>query len=82
MGAPYAKVITMARAPLAAAMVGKTIGERMAEKQVPVYIERFGATSEEVFITAPALKGKFGNDFEKIPTGALDKRLDTKGVLR
>jgi len=38
---------------------------------VPVYIERFGATSEEVFITAPALKEKFGNDFEKIPTSAL-----------
>jgi len=71
LGAPYAKVITMARAPLAAAMVGKTIGKRMAEKQVPVYIERFGTTSEEVFITAPTLKARFGNDFERIPTGAL-----------
>ena len=71
LGAPYAKLITMARAPLAAAMVGKTIGKRMAEKQVPVYIERFGTTPEEVFITAQALKEKFGNDFERIPTGAL-----------
>ena len=71
LGAPYAKVITMARAPLAAAMVGKTIGKRMAEKQVPVYIERFGTTPEEVFITTPALKERFGSDFEKIPTGAL-----------
>ena len=71
LGAPYAKLITMARAPLTAAMVGKTIGKRMAEKQVPVYIERFGTTPEEVFITAPALREKFGNDFERIPTGAL-----------
>ncbi len=71
LGAPYVKAITMARAPMAAAMVGKTIGKRMAEKQVPVYIERFGSTSEEVFITASELKQKFGNDFEKIPTGAL-----------
>jgi len=69
--APYAKLITMARAPLAAAMVGKTIGKRMAEKQVPVYIERFGTTPEEVFITASELKERFGNDFERIPTGAL-----------
>lgn len=71
LGAPYVKFITMARAPLAAAMVGKTIGKRMAEKQVPVYIERFGTTPEEVFITASELKQRFGNDFERIPTGAL-----------
>jgi len=71
LGAPYVKSITMARAPLAAAMVGKTIGKRMAEKQVPVYIERFGTTPEEVFITSAELKQKFGSQFEKIPTGAL-----------
>jgi glutamate synthase domain-containing protein 2 len=71
LGAPYVKSITMARAPLAAAMVGKTIGKRMSEKQVPVYIERFGSTPEEVFITASELKLRFGKDFEKIPTGAL-----------
>jgi len=71
LGAPYVKFITMARAPLAAAMVGKTIGKRMAEKQVPVYIERFGTTPEEVFITASELKQRFGNDFKRIPTGAL-----------
>jgi len=71
LGAPYVKAISMARAPMAAAMAGKTIGKRMAEKQVPVYIERFGTTPEEVFITAPALKQRFGNDFESIPTGAL-----------
>ena len=71
LGAPYFKLITMARAPMAAAMVGKTIGKRMAEKQVPVYIERFGTTPEEVFVTTPVLKERFGSDFKKIPTGAL-----------
>jgi len=71
LGAPYVKVISMARAPMAAAMVGKTIGKRMVEKQVPVYIERFGTSPEEVFITAPELKERFGSDFERIPTGAL-----------
>jgi len=52
LGAPYVKYITMARSPLAAAMVEKTIGKRMSEKQVPVYIERLGTTPEEVFITS------------------------------
>lgn len=71
LGAPHFKLIGMARAPLAAAMVGKTIGKRMAENQVPLYIERFGNTPEEVFITASELKRKFGDEFEKIPIGAL-----------
>jgi len=71
LGAPYVKFITMARAPLAAAMVGKTIGKRMKENQVPVYIERFGTSPEEVFVTASELKQKFGSDFEKLPTGAM-----------
>ncbi|MFQ6082218.1 MAG: FMN-binding glutamate synthase family protein [Candidatus Aminicenantia bacterium] len=71
LGAPYFKLIGMARAPLAAAMVGKTIGKRIEEGQVPVYVERFGNTAEEIFITAPELKRKLGKDFEKIPTGAL-----------
>ncbi|MFC1912090.1 FMN-binding glutamate synthase family protein [Chloroflexota bacterium] len=71
LGAPYTKFISMARGPLAAAMVGKTIGKRMTEKQVPVYIERFGVSPEEVFVTAPALKETFGSDFAKLPTGAL-----------
>ena len=71
LGAPYVKFVTMARAPLAAAMVGKTIGRRMKINEVPVYIERFGTTPEEVFVTASELKQKFGSDFERIPTGAL-----------
>jgi len=71
LGAPYFKLIGMARAPLAAAMVGKTIGKKIDEGMVPVYIERFGATPEEIFVTAPDLKRKFGKDFEKIPTGAI-----------
>jgi len=71
LGAPYFKLIGMARSPLAAAMVGKTIGKKINEGMVPVYIERFGDTPEEIFVTAPELKRKFGKDFEKLPTGAL-----------
>jgi glutamate synthase domain-containing protein 2 len=52
-------------------MVGKTIGKKINEGMVPVYIERFGDTPEEIFVTAPDLKRKFGKDFEKIPTGAI-----------
>jgi hypothetical protein len=72
LGAPYFKITGMARAPLADAMVGKTIGNCIAEEEeVPVYIKQFGDTIEEKFVTAPELKRKFGKRFDDIPTGAI-----------
>jgi glutamate synthase domain-containing protein 2 len=69
--APYVKAIGMARAPLAAAMVGKTIGESLNSGQLPVYLQRFGKTREAVFITAEALKREYGKDYDRIPTSAI-----------
>jgi glutamate synthase domain-containing protein 2 len=71
MGAPHFKLIGMARAPLAAAMVGKTIGKRLKDGEVPVYIQRFGSTAEEIFVTAPELKQRLGENFVRVPTGAI-----------
>ena len=69
--APYAKAIGMARGPLAAAMVGKTIGETIESGQLPVYLQRFGSTREAVFVTAEQLKRQYGKDYERIPTTAI-----------
>ena len=72
LGAPFVSLIGMARAPIAAAMVGKTIGRAIDENQIPVYIERFGNSKDEIFVTASALRQELGDEeFEKIPTGAL-----------
>ena len=72
LGAPFVKLIGMARSPIAAAMVGKTIGRSIEERQVPVYVERFGNTKDEIFVTAPELREKLGDkEFEKLPTGAI-----------
>jgi glutamate synthase domain-containing protein 2 len=72
IGAPFVKLIGMARSPIAAAMVGKTIGKTIEENQVPVYVERFGNTKDEIFVTAADLRVELGDEeFEKIPTGAL-----------
>jgi glutamate synthase domain-containing protein 2 len=72
MGAPFVKLIGMARSPIAAAMVGKTIGRTIKENQVPVYVERFGHSIDKIFVTASHLRKELGNDeFEKIPTGAI-----------
>ncbi len=70
--APYTRLVGMARGPIAAAMVGKTIGRAIENRRVPVYIERFGSTKDEIFVTAAALRSELGDaEFEKLPTGAL-----------
>lgn len=71
LGAPYVKAIGMARSSLAAAMVGKTIGSRVLEGDLPVYIERFGTTMEEVFVTGVHLRDLYGADFKKLHPGAI-----------
>jgi len=72
LGAPFVKLVGMARAPIAAAMVGKTIGRAVDGGQLPVYVERFGRTKDEIFVTANELRQKLGNDeFENLPAGAL-----------
>lgn len=72
LGSPFVKLIGMARGPIAAAMVGKTIGRTMEEQHIPVYIERFGNTKDEIFVTAGTLRKELGDkDFERLPTGAL-----------
>ena len=69
--APYVKAIGMARSPLAAVMVGKTIGESIDSGQLPIYLQRFGGTREAIFVTAEELKREYGKDYEKIPTPAI-----------
>jgi glutamate synthase domain-containing protein 2 len=72
LGAPFTKLIGMARSPIAAAMVGKTIGRTIKEHQLPVYVERFGMSKDEIFVTAGDLRKELGDDeFENIPTGAI-----------
>lgn len=72
MGAPYVKLIGMARGPLAAAMVGKTIGKKINENMLPVYVERFGSDTDEIFVTAAELRRELGNElYNELPTGAI-----------
>jgi glutamate synthase domain-containing protein 2 len=72
LGAPFVKLVGMARAPIAAAMVGKTIGNAISAQQLPVYVERFGDSIDEIFVTAGALRKELGmQEFERIPPGAL-----------
>lgn len=69
--APYVKMIAWARSPLAAAMVAKNIGKAIEGQSLPIYIERFGTTVDEVFVSSTELREKYGDRFNKLPTGAI-----------
>lgn len=71
MGAPYIKAIGMARSPLTAAMVGKTVGEAVRSGKIPPEYKKYGESVEQIFIAATELKDKLGSDFEKLPVGAI-----------
>lgn len=72
LGAPFVKMIGMARGPIAAAMVGKTIGRSIEAREVPVYVQRFGNSVDEIFVTAGALRRELGDKaFERLPPGAI-----------
>jgi len=72
LGAPYVKAIGMARAPLAAAMVGKTLGRLIEEGKVPAEIQnKYGSTVEQIFTATSALKQVYGADAAKIPPAAI-----------
>jgi len=71
LAAPYIKAICLGRASMTAAMVGNTIGEMVKKGKVPADVAKFGSDVEHVFILAAKLKDKYGNDFERIPTGTI-----------
>jgi glutamate synthase domain-containing protein 2 len=69
--APYVKLVGWARSPLAAAMVAKNIGKAIEGQSLPIYVERFGTTVDEIFVTSTELREKYGDRFNKLPTGAV-----------
>ncbi len=72
LGAPFVKLIGMARSPIAAAMVGKTIGNSIDSGEIPVYVGRFGDSRDEIFVTAHELREELGEaEYNKVPSGAL-----------
>ncbi len=71
LGAPYFKLVGMARGPIAACMVGKTLGNAIKEESLPAAVSKYGNSVEEIFVAAPELKVKYGDRFAEIPTAAI-----------
>ena len=71
LGAPYVGLIGIGRAAMAAASVGREIGEALRNGTVPKGCARFGSTVDEVFADFRVLKAEYGDETWKIPSGAL-----------
>ncbi len=70
LGFPYIKSISMGRAVMSAAMVGRTYGD-LAKEKVHKDIQKYQDIILQTFSCALKLKEKYGEDFEKIPPGAI-----------
>ena len=72
LGAPYIKAICMGRATMTAVMVANTVGQMVKSgKVIPTVLSRYGDSIDHIFVASAALKDKLGQDFDKIPAGAI-----------
>ncbi len=71
LGAPHIGFVAVGRGAMAAAMVGKRVGEALARGETPKEFARFGSRIEDVFADYRLLKADFGAEAAKIPTGAI-----------
>lgn len=71
LGAPYVRMIAIGREAMAAATVGRQVGEALQNGSLPKAYARFGSTIEEVFAELRILKAEYGDEASNIPTGAI-----------
>jgi glutamate synthase domain-containing protein 2 len=71
LGAPYFKAVGMARSPITASMVGKTIANKIKNNDIPASIKKYGDDLESIFIEVPGLKKRFNSRFDDIPGSAI-----------
>ncbi|MDP3178532.1 MAG: glutamate synthase-related protein, partial [Spirochaetaceae bacterium] len=71
LGAPNIGFVAVGRAAMAAAMVGRKVGDALARGEVPKEFARFGSKVEDVFADYRLLAADFGAETATIPTGAI-----------
>jgi len=71
LGAPYFKLVGMARSPITACMVGKTLANMMDSGTLPKSIEKYGSDLESVFVEVTGLRKEFKDRADDIPGSAV-----------
>ncbi|MBI5725417.1 MAG: FMN-binding glutamate synthase family protein [Planctomycetes bacterium] len=72
MGSPYTRAVCMGRALMIPGMVGKNIGNWIANNDLPKTVSEYGTTKEEIFIGYESIVDRFGREeTDKMPLGAI-----------
>ena len=71
LGAPYVRMIAIGRAAMAAASVGRQVGEALQNGSIPREYAHFGSTVDEIFADLRLLKAEYGDEAAHIPAGAI-----------
>ncbi len=70
-GAPYVSFVGVCRAPMAAAMFGKMVGEGIKKQEVPTSVRKFGSLPEEIFNDMQELSMIYGKDTKNFSLGSV-----------
>jgi len=71
LGAPHIDFIGIGRAAMAAAQVGRQVGDLIKKGTIPKEYRRFGSALEEIFADIRELKEFYGSKTMDISTGAI-----------
>lgn len=71
LGAPFFKAVAMARSPITACMVGKTLSEKIKNNDIPPGVKKYGNNMESIFVKITDIKKEFKDRFNNIPGSAI-----------
>ena len=71
LGAPYVTLVGIGRAAMAAAMVGKRVGNLILNGNIPKEYERYGSSIEEIFDEVKRLRCIYKDQTDQISPGAI-----------
>lgn len=71
LGGGAVTAVGMCRAPMAAAMSAKNVGEAIRAGDVPAQYRRYGDTVPEIFADLPDLRALYGRAADDFPAGAV-----------
>src|SRR4030042_7060225 len=66
LAAPFFKLVGMARSPITACMVGKTISEKIKSGNIPESIKKYGNDLESIFVEVTELRKEFNDKINDI----------------
>jgi hypothetical protein len=69
---PYVKAIATARAPITTVFKGSYYAELAEKNELPMdFVNLYGSDPDKFFVASTDLKQRFGEDYKKLPPGAI-----------